>query len=41
MRHFSFPHESGHDRFADGSVTRIETPMGPLNARFEKVKDLP
>lgn len=27
--------------FADGAVTRIETPMGPLNARFEKIRDLP
>jgi hypothetical protein len=27
--------------FADGRVTRIETPMGPLNARFEKIRDLP
>lgn len=27
--------------FADGRITRIETPMGPLNARFEKIRDLP
>lgn len=27
--------------FADGRITRIETPLGPLNARFEKIRDLP
>ena len=27
--------------FADGGFTRIETPLGPLNARFEKIRDLP
>lgn len=27
--------------FATGVVIRIETPIGPLNARFEKLKDLP
>jgi len=27
--------------FADGRVTRIETTFGPLNARFEKIRDLP
>ncbi|WLB64658.1 hypothetical protein QIH96_05280 [Bradyrhizobium japonicum] len=27
--------------FADGRVITIETPLGPVNAKFEKVKDLP
>jgi hypothetical protein len=27
--------------FADGRVIMIETPLGPVNAKFEKVKDLP
>lgn len=28
-------------RFDDGRVTTIETPTGPVNAKFEKLKDLP
>ena len=27
--------------FDDGRVITINTPLGPVNARFEKVKDLP
>ena len=27
--------------FDDGRVVTIETPTGPVNARFEKVKDIP
>ncbi|WP_342362240.1 hypothetical protein [Terrarubrum flagellatum] len=27
--------------FADGQVIRIETPAGPVNVRFEKLRDLP
>jgi hypothetical protein len=27
--------------FADGRVITIETPLGPVNAKFEKVRDLP
>lgn len=27
--------------FADGQVITIETPLGPVNARFEKIKDIP
>ncbi len=27
--------------FADGRIVSIDTPLGPVNARFEKVKDLP
>lgn len=27
--------------FSDGRVITIETPLGPVNAKFEKVKDLP
>jgi len=27
--------------FDDGRVVTIETPTGPVNARFEKVKELP
>lgn len=27
--------------FADGQVLTIETPLGPVNARFEKIKDIP
>ncbi|TYO65763.1 hypothetical protein FXV83_15215 [Bradyrhizobium hipponense] len=27
--------------FADGRVITIETPLGPVNAKFEKVKDIP
>lgn len=27
--------------FDDGRVVTIETPAGPINARFEKVKELP
>ena len=27
--------------FADGRVITIETPLGPVNAKFEKVKDVP
>jgi hypothetical protein len=27
--------------FDDGRVVTIETPMGPVNAKFEKVKDIP
>jgi hypothetical protein len=26
--------------FANGQTIRIETPLGPLNARFEKLRDL-
>ena len=26
--------------FADGRVIGIETPMGPINAKFEKIRDL-
>jgi hypothetical protein len=26
--------------FADGRVITIETPLGPVNAKFEKVKDI-
>jgi hypothetical protein len=32
--------ELGHD-FANGDVIRFETPYGPINARFEKIQDLP
>lgn len=27
--------------FADGRVVTIDTPLGPVNAKFEKVKDIP
>ena len=27
--------------FADGRVITIETPLGPVNAKFEKIKDIP
>ena len=27
--------------FWDGQIVRIDSPMGPVNARFEKLKDLP
>jgi hypothetical protein len=27
--------------FADGRVIGIETPLGPVNAKFEKIKDIP
>jgi hypothetical protein len=27
--------------FAGGRVIKIDTPLGPVNARFEKVKDIP
>jgi hypothetical protein len=27
--------------FDDGRVITIETPLGPVNARFEKLKDIP
>ena len=27
--------------FADGRVITIETPLGPVNAKFEKLKDIP
>jgi hypothetical protein len=27
--------------FDDGRVVTIETPLGPVNAKFEKVKDIP
>jgi hypothetical protein len=27
--------------FASGAIARIQTPAGPVNARFEKVRDLP
>jgi hypothetical protein len=27
--------------FASGAVVRIETPAGPVNARFERLRDLP
>lgn len=27
--------------FDDGRVIAIETPLGPVNARFEKIKDIP
>jgi hypothetical protein len=27
--------------FADGRVITIETPLGPVNAKFEKVRDIP
>jgi len=27
--------------FADGRVVSINTPLGPVNAKFEKLKDLP
>lgn len=27
--------------FDDGRVVAIQTPLGPVNARFEKVRDLP
>jgi hypothetical protein len=27
--------------FADGRVITIDTPLGPVNAKFEKVKDIP
>ena len=27
-------------RFMEPIITRIETPLGPVNARFEKLKDL-
>jgi hypothetical protein len=27
--------------FADGRVITIETPIGPVNAKFEKLKDIP
>jgi len=26
--------------FSDGRVINIETPLGPVNARFEKIKDI-
>jgi hypothetical protein len=28
------------DNFANGQTLRIETPLGPLNARFQKLRDL-
>ena len=27
--------------FADGRVITIDTPLGPVNAKFEKLKDIP
>ncbi len=27
--------------FADGQVVTVETPLGPVNAKFEKIKDIP
>jgi hypothetical protein len=27
--------------FADGRIITIETPLGPVNAKFEKLKDIP
>lgn len=27
--------------FADGHVVTVETPLGPVNAKFEKIKDIP
>lgn len=27
--------------FYDGRTIKIETPLGPVNARFEKLKDIP
>jgi hypothetical protein len=27
--------------FHDGRVVALETPLGPVNAKFEKVKDIP
>jgi hypothetical protein len=27
--------------FADGRVITIDTPLGPVNARFEKIRDIP
>jgi hypothetical protein len=27
--------------FADGRVITIETPLGPVNAKFEKIRDIP
>jgi hypothetical protein len=26
--------------FADGRVVTVETPLGPVNAKFEKIKDI-
>jgi hypothetical protein len=28
-------------KFWDGQVVRIDSPVGPVNAKFEKLKDLP
>ena len=28
-------------RFDDGRVVTIDTPVGPVNVRFEKIKDIP
>ena len=33
---FTLPHQ-----FWDGRIVRIETPFGAVNAKFEKLKDLP
>jgi len=37
---FAAVHELPSD-FANGQTISIETPLGPVNAKFEKLKDIP